>query len=137
MTPPSGAIPLERERWAARSAWGGWRDLRRRKIGIPKVQVCQENKIAAADPRWPKDGREGDMPRIMMVLGDYDALECRLSGIGIDNDELVPGFTTPTKHSHVLRGIGGGASVNGPPGLMFFDLSSCVQDESKPPEPPK
>jgi hypothetical protein len=90
---------------------GKWR----RKIVIPEVKACQENKIAVADSRLPKNGREGDMPQIMMVLGDYDALECLLSGIGIDNDEFEAGYTSPTKHIHVVRGIGGGARVNGQP----------------------
>jgi hypothetical protein len=88
---------------------GKWR----RKIVIPEVKACQETKLPAADTRLPKNGTEGDMPQIMMSLGDYDALECLLYGIGIDPAEFEAGFQTPTKHIHVYRGIGGGARVNG------------------------
>lgn len=88
---------------------GKWR----RKIVIPEVKACQENKLPNSDTRLPKNGREGDMPQIMMSLGSYDALECLLYGIGVDNDEFEAGYTTPSKHIHVYRGIGGGSKVNG------------------------
>ncbi|MBK6465217.1 MAG: hypothetical protein IPF92_30070 [Myxococcales bacterium] len=90
---------------------GKWR----RKIIIPEVKACEETKLPAADTRLPKNGAEGDMPHMMMVLGSYDALECLLYGIGIDKDEFVPGYTEAekNKHVHVFKGIGGGATVNG------------------------
>ncbi len=88
---------------------GKWR----RKIVIPEVKACQENKLPAGDTHLPRNGREGDLPQIMMVLGDYDALECLLYGIGISNDEFEGGYTTPSKHIHVFRGLGGGTRVNG------------------------
>jgi len=90
---------------------GKWR----RKIVIPEVKSCQENKLPAADTHLPKNGREGDMPQIMMALGSYDALECLLYGIGVDNDEFEAGYTSPSKHVHVFKGIGGGSQVNGQP----------------------
>lgn len=88
---------------------GKWR----RKIVVPEVKPCQETKLSSDQTRLPKNGTEGDLPQMMMVLGDYDALECLLSGIGITNDEFEAGFTSPSRHVHVFRGIGGGANVNG------------------------
>ena len=92
---------------------GKWR----RKIVIPEVKACEETKLDAKTTRLPKNGTEGDMPHMMMVLGSYDALECLLYGIGIDNDEFVPGYTEAekNKHVHVFKGSGGGATVNGKP----------------------
>jgi len=90
---------------------GKWR----RKIVIPEVKPCQETKLSGDETRLPRNRTEGDLPQIMMALGDYDALECLLTGIGVTNDEFEAGFTTPSKHVHVFRGIGGGQRVNGQP----------------------
>ncbi|MBL9111417.1 MAG: hypothetical protein JNM74_19175 [Myxococcales bacterium] len=88
---------------------GKWR----RKIVIPEVKGCQENKLDAKDTRLPRNGREGDMPQIALTMGGCDALECLLAGIGIDNDEFEAGYSGPSKHVHLFRGNGGGSQVNG------------------------
>ena len=105
---------------------GKWR----RKIVIPEIKACQENKLPAGDTRLPRNGSEGDMPQIMMVLGSYDALECLLTGIGISDSEFEGGYTSPSKHIHVYRGSGGGARVNGqavPPVDNMWDAGYKLQ----------
>ncbi|MBL9111418.1 MAG: hypothetical protein JNM74_19180 [Myxococcales bacterium] len=101
---------------------GKWR----RKIVIPEVKGCQENKLDAKDTRLPKNGREGDMPQIALTTGGCDALECLLAGIGIDSDEFEAGYTGPSKHIHLFQGTGGGDVVNGRPATAATELWSNV-----------
>ncbi|MBK8218683.1 MAG: hypothetical protein IPK71_33545 [Myxococcales bacterium] len=101
---------------------GKWR----RKIVIPEVKGCQENKLDAKDTRLPRNGREGDMPQIALTTGGCDALECLLAGIGIDNDEFEAGYSGPSKHVHLFQGSGGGAQVNGRATPAATDLWSNI-----------
>ncbi len=88
---------------------GKWR----RKIVIPEIKGCENNKLDVKDTRLPKNGTEGDMPQIVLTSGGCDALECLLAGIGIDSSEFEAGFVDPKKHIHIYRGSGGGTTVNG------------------------
>ncbi|AKV04092.1 Tryptophan synthase alpha chain [Labilithrix luteola] len=81
---------------------GKWR--RRLTIDIPKK--CEENKVPKGDFRLPRNGSEGDMPHIAVTAGGCDALECLLRGIGVDDEEFVPGHSTDG-HVHVFNGQGG------------------------------
>jgi hypothetical protein len=74
---------------------GKWR----RTITVPFVSPCVENVIDDPDvTRLPRSRSEGDMPRIAVVTGFEDPLECFLRRVGIADSE----FTTLT----------GGGSVN-------------------------
>ena len=100
---------------------GKWR----RKIVIPEVKGCQENKLDAKDTRLPKNGSEGDMPHIALTTG-CDALECLLYGIGIDPAEFEAGNSNTGKHVHMFYGSGGSTpkTVNGrnlPPAQDLWD----------------
>ncbi len=88
---------------------GKWR----RKIVLPEVKACATTTVDKALARLPKNGTEGDMPQIALTTGSFDALECLLTGIGIDPNEFEAGYSTPTKHIHVFKGSGGGNLVNG------------------------
>lgn len=80
---------------------GKWR----RKIVIPEVKACQDNKLPVSGTRLPKNGSEGDMPHIALSTG-CDALECLLYGIGIDASEFEAGDTKTGKHIHMFSGAG-------------------------------
>jgi hypothetical protein len=67
---------------------GKWR----RVIQLPEVKPCQENTFD--DPelmRLPRNQAEGNLPKIALVTGDADALECFFRRVGISDSE----FTNP------------------------------------------
>ena len=103
---------------------GKWR----RKIVIPEVKACENTKLDAKDTRLPKNGTEGDMPQIVLTSGAYDALECLLAGIGIDQTEFEAGYVDPKKHIHMFRGFGGGATVNGKPAPLAEEMWNRVEN---------
>ena len=76
----------------------------RRKITIPAVTECTENKAQDGQVRLPKNATEGDIPRIAIVTSTYDPTECILQQIGIDASE----FTAPSGPGrvHIFRGSG-------------------------------
>jgi hypothetical protein len=67
---------------------GRWR----RQIVIPEIKSCVDNPLTAEQTRLPRKKSEGDIPRIAMVTGGADPVECVLPKIGIDASE----FTLPT-----------------------------------------
>jgi hypothetical protein len=124
---------------------GKWR----RKIVIPEVKACTDNKLDKSVTRLPKNGSEGDMPQIALTTG-CDALECLLLGIGIDASEFEAGNTGPSKHVHMFKGAGTApGAVNGktmpladtlwggPTTMQPFDIAmlSCECNEYAPGAP--
>ena len=82
---------------------GKWRRL----LHVDVTKKCEENKVADKTLKLPRNGSEGNMPQIAVTSGGYDALECLLRGIGIDESEFVMG-NDPGGHVHVFKGSGGG-----------------------------
>lgn len=91
---------------------GRWR----RRTVIPHVEACKENILANRDlTRLPANQKEGDIPRLAVLTGAKDALECTLLRLGVAPSE----FTLPTGSGriHLYRSTAssGGAHLDGTP----------------------
>jgi hypothetical protein len=85
---------------------GKWR----RQLVIPKVTACStvdlDTVLGPDQMRLPKKSSEGDMPLIALTSAGYDAFECFLRVVGIDDSEIVAP-TSKTGHVHFYTGADG------------------------------
>ena len=66
---------------------GKWR----RQISIPTVTRCTNTALMDKDQtRLPSKSSEGHMPKMALVTGNADTMECLLRKIGIDQSEFTP-----------------------------------------------
>ena len=79
---------------------GKWR----RQVSIPEVLECQDNPLPANLTSLPKNKDEGDMPRIAMVTGGCDALECLVKKIGVSASEFTNDAGTGRIHMYASNG---------------------------------
>jgi hypothetical protein len=89
---------------------GKWR----RQLVIPEVTACSavdlDTVLGPDKLRLPKKSSEGDMPLIALTSAGYDAFECFLRVIGIDDSEFVPP-TSNAGHVHFYTGADGDPST--------------------------
>jgi hypothetical protein len=82
---------------------GKWR----RQVVIPQVTACTTVDLDALlgpdQLRLPKKASEGDMPLMAVTTAGYDAFECFLRVVGVDDSEFVPPASA-TGHVHVYTG---------------------------------
>jgi hypothetical protein len=95
---------------------GKWR----RQLVVPQIDPCTTNDLdSVLGPdklRLPKKGSEGDMPLIALTTGGYDAFECFLRVVGVDDSEFGP--PNGSGHVHVYTGANSdpstaASSING------------------------
>lgn len=73
------------------SQTGRWR----RQAAV-NLNACVNNTIADDNIRMPKNRAEGDIPKMALVIGDRESLECWVAKVGIDSNEIWPqGGTAP------------------------------------------
>ncbi len=72
---------------------GRWR----RQITVPKVACCANTALTNAQTHLPRNKSEGDIPKIAVVTGSADPMECVLPKIGIDTTE----FTDPAGNGRI------------------------------------
>jgi hypothetical protein len=84
---------------------GRWR----RQVVIPEVKACEKTDLPTELTRLPRNKQEGDIPLIAVASSPFDAEECILRKIGIDDAE----FTDPSKDGRVHIYQGGGATIAG------------------------
>jgi hypothetical protein len=94
---------------------GRWR----RQVVIPAVAACSNTALPAALTHLPTSQAEGDIPKIAMVTGYADGLECVLRKIGIADSE----FTNPSGKGRIGIFQGSGA-----PGA-FIDTNTPTEDQ--------
>ncbi len=82
---------------------GKWR----RQVVVPQIDACTTIDLdAVLGPdklRLPKKSSEGDLPLIALTTAGYDAFECFLRGVGVDDSEFVPPGSS-AGHVHVYTG---------------------------------
>ncbi len=109
---------------------GKWR----RQITIPHVECCADTDLVDHEvTRLPKNQSEGDMPRMALVTGQIDALECAFRKMGVDDSEFtLPASMGGTGHIQFYAGNGaaGATVVGGPPPLedeLWSDDATLAQ----------
>ncbi|MBS1821774.1 MAG: choice-of-anchor D domain-containing protein [Acidobacteria bacterium] len=78
---------------------GRWR----RQLVVPSTAACANTAFSA---RMPKNQTEGDIPKIAVVTGSVDEVECVLHKVGIDNSE----FTNPSGTGRINLYSGDGSA---------------------------
>jgi len=98
---------------------GRWR----RQLTIPTVTACTSLSLATLNPtgdvfaRFPRTQAEGDIPKIAVVTGGADGMECVLRKIGIADSEFTnynvnaSGLTTPGRVNFFRGGYDPGAVI--------------------------
>jgi len=80
---------------------GRWR----RQVVIPSVTACVNTAVQASLTHFPTSQAEGDIPKVALVTGSADGLECVLRKIGIADSE----FTDPIGSGRINIYLGAGS----------------------------
>jgi hypothetical protein len=80
---------------------GKWRKV----VEVPSVAQCENTNLTTEQTRLPRNRSEGDMPRIAITTGAYDALECLVRKLGVDDTEIATDGTDARIHLYQGNGV--------------------------------
>jgi hypothetical protein len=86
---------------------GRWR----RQIVLDDVPACESTEVGAEQTSLPRNKGLGDIPQMAVSTGGYDAIECLLRKIGLEDGE----FTSDAGDGrvHMFHGIDGTDAISG------------------------
>lgn len=104
---------------------GKWR----RQLTVPNVTECTDNPLLAADTSLPRTKLQGDIPKMAMVSGLCDELECLMRKIGVADSEFTNDSGDGSIHlyaSNGLTSITGGQTLS-PMTALWGDVNKLKQ----------
>jgi hypothetical protein len=119
----TGKFTLDLSRVPARSnvplvvQAGSWR----REVTIPSIADCANTPLGAEFTRLPRNRAEGNLPRVAVMRGGSDALECLFTKIGVDPGEFTPGAgggSVELFYSDLENAKDGTGQMRGPSGTI-------------------
>ncbi len=75
-----------------------------RRQHVIEIQECQDNPLDSDLTRLPRNQDEGNIPRMAITTGEWDALECLPKRIGLDRSEFTPESEDGSVHLFAARG---------------------------------
>jgi hypothetical protein len=104
---------------------GKWR----RQISVPNVTECTDNPLVAADTSLPRTKLQGDIPKMALVSGLCDELECLMRKIGVADSEFTNDSGDGSIHLYASNGsnsIMGGQTLS-PMSALWGDVDKLKQ----------
>lgn len=80
---------------------GKWR----RQITVPSVTECTDNALVATETSLPRTKLQGDIPKMALVSGGCDELECLMRKIGIADSEFTNDSGDGSIHLYASNGF--------------------------------
>ena len=100
---------------------GRWR----RQVVIPSVTKCVDTPLTADVTRLPRNHTEGDIPHIAIATSTYDAEECILRKMGVDDTE----FTAASGPGRIHLFHGTGTTLPGATDMSALWASTNILDQ--------
>ena len=97
---------------------GKWRRI----VSLASVPACVDTPLAADETRLPKSAAEGHIPRIALVTGGGDTMECLFGKLGIDSSAY--GTAAQPSRIDFYVGLGGSSSFDAPGTPSFADATT-------------
>jgi hypothetical protein len=79
---------------------GKWR----RRFEVSNLQSCADNPLPEEQTRLPRNRTEGDIPKMAIVTGQFDALECLVRKLGVDDAEFTVDTQPGSIHLYTSNG---------------------------------